>query len=130
MGALRWVRNMPFGLEKVASFRSGQRKSFTMWANDKLIQGGHDPISVDNMADEFKDGVVLTHLLEFLTGKRIRGIDRHPRNPLQISSNLAVIWKFLKVEEQMELGGVNTNDIQKGNEKIVLALMWRFFQTY
>ena len=48
---------MAYGLEKVSSFRSGQRKTFAMWVNQKLIMGGHSPISVDNLAEEFKDGV-------------------------------------------------------------------------
>jgi len=50
---------MAYGLEKVSSFRSGQRKTFAMWVNQKLIMGGFAPISVDNLADEFKDGMVL-----------------------------------------------------------------------
>jgi len=117
------------GLTKVASFRSGQRKTFTMWANSKLIAGGHDPIGVENMADEFTDGTVLTYLLEVLTGKEIRGINRKPKFAIQMSQNLAIVWKFM-AKEDIELGGINSTDIQGGNEKIVLALLWRYIMKY
>jgi hypothetical protein len=101
-----------------------------MWANSKLIMGGHEPVSVDNVAQDFASGVKLCQLLEVLTEKKIRGIDRRPRNPLQISANLSLIWKFMKNEEGLDLGGINTNDVQNGNEKIILALLFKYIQQY
>jgi len=57
----------------------------------------------------FLPGVVICKLLEILTGKKIKGINRRPKNPLQISSNLSILWKFMKNSEHIELGGINTN---------------------
>merc|ERR1711957_237445 len=36
----------------------------------------------------------------------------------------------MKTQEGIELGGINTTDIQKGSEKIVLALLWRYILMY
>jgi hypothetical protein len=102
-----------------------------MWANEKLINNGYDPISVDNMADSFRDGTKITALLQIMTGKKLKGIDWHPKdNSLVVSSNFSILWKFMKNEEMLDLGGINTLDIQKGNEKIVLALLWRYIMKY
>jgi len=100
-----------------------------MWANSKLVAAGHDPISVDNMADSMKDGVVLCNLLEALTGKRIRGVDRKPRNPLQYSANMVALWNFME-KEGIETNGITSRDVMKGNEKIVLALLWKYIMNY
>jgi len=100
---------------------------------------------------------VIAHLLEIMTNKKIRGIDRRPRNPLAISANLSILWAHMKKQEHIELGGINTTgahncrtvnaldadltshlrpclcpfaDISKGNEKIVLSLVWRYIVKY
>merc|ERR1711865_1176751 len=44
-----------WGLEKKTSYRSGQRKTFTMWCNMKLVTAGCNTMSVDNMKDEMKN---------------------------------------------------------------------------
>jgi len=120
-----------YNLTKVASFRSGQRKTFTMWANSKLIAAGHDPIrNVDKMADSFRDGVVLSYLMQYLSEKNIRGIETKPRNPLHNASNMQILWKFIHDDQGIDTGGINPNDILGGNEKIVLALMWRLICKY
>jgi hypothetical protein len=119
-----------WGLEKKTSYRSGQRKTFTMWCNQKLVAAGANTMSVDNMKDEMKNGVVLVSMLEQLTGKTIRGINRNPKHTMTIMANLQNCWKFMEQEEGIDLGGINVTNAYGGVEKVWLALIWRFILKY
>jgi len=82
------------------------------------------------MVKDMSDGVILWRLLEACTGEHIRGIDKHPKNPLAAGANLNIIWKFMR-KEGIELGGITPLSVQQGkNERTVLALLWRFIQKY
>ena len=62
----------------------------------------------DRVARYAAAGTVIAHLLEVMTNKKIRGIDRRPKSPLAVSANLSILWAFMKKQEQIELGGINT----------------------
>eukprot|EP00658_Telonema_sp_P-2_P028088 TRINITY_DN21595_c0_g1_i1.p1 TRINITY_DN21595_c0_g1~~TRINITY_DN21595_c0_g1_i1.p1 ORF type:complete len:575 (-),score=204.85 TRINITY_DN21595_c0_g1_i1:222-1946(-) len=119
-----------WGLQKKTSYRSGQRKTFTMWCNQKLVNAGSNTMSVDAMKDELKNGVVLVAILEQLTGKRIPGINRNPKHTMTIMANLQTCWRWMQEEEGIDLGGINVSNALQGVEKVWLALIWRFILKY
>merc|ERR1712166_1554017 len=110
MGPRETAMSGLWGLEKKTSYRSGQRKTFTMWCNMKLVTAGCNTMSVDNMKDEMKNGVVLVTMLEHLTGKTVRGINRNPKHNMTIMANLQACWKFMEEEEGIDMGGVNVTN--------------------
>jgi len=128
-GFLRLMSGM-WGLQKKTSYRSGQRKTFTMWCNQKLVNAGSNTMSVDNMKEEMKNGVVLVSILEQLTGKRIPGINRNPKHTMTVMANLQSCWKWLEDEEGVDMGGINVSNAMKGQEKVWLSLIWRFILKY
>jgi hypothetical protein len=101
-----------------------------MWCNQKLVTAGCDTMSVDEMKDELKNGVVLVAMLEHLTGKTIKGINRNPKHTVQIMANLQACWKWMEREEGIDLGGINVSNAMNGVEKVWLALIWRFILKY
>jgi len=105
-------------------------QTFTMWCNMKLVTAGCNTMSVDNMKDEMKNGVVLVTMLEHLTGKTVRGINRNPKHNMTIMANLQACWKFMEEEEGIDMGGVNVTNAFGGVEKVWLALIWRFILKY
>merc|ERR1711966_499985 len=55
--------NVTQDVRKVSDFENAYGK----WVNDKLTRGGHPPIKIDQMLQEFYDGTVLKKLLTCLT---------------------------------------------------------------
>ena len=72
---------------------------------------------------------VTAHLLQCLTGHRIDGINWKPRNPLVISANWSILFKFMD-KEKIKLGGVTSLSLSQGLQKAHMALIWRFIQKY
>jgi len=114
----------------LSPFFLSQQRTFVMWVNGKLIEGGEDPVPTGSAAPaSFKDGTVIAKLLQCLTSDTIPGVDWNPRNPLVVSANWTQIFKFM-AKEKLELGGITALSLSQGNQKTCMALLWRFIQNF
>lgn len=114
----------------LSEFFIRQQRTFVMWVNSKLMEGGESPVGVGPAAPAaFRDGTVVGKLLMCLTSESIRGIDWGPKNPLVISANWSILFKFM-ASEGIDLGGITTISLAQGNQKTCMALIWRFIQKY
>src|SRR3989338_5201348 len=96
-------------------------KTFGAWVNAKLRVR---EMRVDDITRDFSTGIKLIVLAEILTGQHCPS--RYNTNPtLRIHSldNIAIALRFLG----QYVPGLNFEpaDIESGNRKIILALLWR-----
>ena len=93
-------------VRKVSDFENAYGK----WVNDKLTRGGHPPIKIDQMLQEFYDGTVLKKLLTCLTesaDEATKKVDMRPHNRFVVSSNYQIMWPFMEGPENIDLAGIN-----------------------
>merc|ERR1712150_40824 len=89
-----------------------QKKTFTRWINTHL-----------------SDGTKFLHLLEIISGKRIRKWKKNPKLFAQKLENLNKGLKFIK-DEGITIVNIGANDINGGNLKIILGLIWTLILRY
>ena len=97
-----------------------QRKTFTRWANSYLTKRKAE---IENPATDFKDGTKLAALLEVISSERLNRINATPKIELQMLENLNKCLQFLK-DKEIQLVNIGSQDIYKGNEKLILGLLW------
>ena len=97
-----------------------QRKTFTRWANSYLAKRRAE---VENPATDFSDGTKLAALLEVISNERLNKINPTPKIELQKLENLNKCLQFLK-DKEIQLVNIGSQDIFKGNEKLILGLLW------
>merc|ERR1712166_1727856 len=108
-------------VRKVGAFENAYGK----WVNDKLTRGGHPPIKIDHMLQEFYDGTVLKKLLTCLTesaDEATKKVDMRPHNRFVVSSNYQIMWPFMEGPENIDLGGINAVNIW-GNHPMMKTLL-------
>jgi len=124
-----------WGMDKVDD-TDGQRRTFFMWINSKLEEGGHSRIGFDTMFDEFRDGVVIANLVGSLCSAKARKkfpeekINYNPRNPLHHTCNVRLVFEFLKKVENEDMSTIPVNTITKGAHAYVMGLIFKFILRY
>ncbi|KAF0974880.1 hypothetical protein FDP41_006354 [Naegleria fowleri] len=115
-----------------------QHVTFTSWVNLHLKKIG---ITLTDLSSGFTDGTNLIHLIDQLTLKHQRSNDGQtpqllsprmntkPKIPVQMMENINRALQRLK-NENINLTGITSNEINKGNLKICLALVWRLILFY
>lgn len=104
-----------------------QKKTFTRWVNTHLADRD---LKVVELGDDFKDGVLLLHLLEIISGKKIRKWKKNPKRLAQMMENISKALKFITVDEKITLVNIGPQDIREGNIKIILGLIWTLILRY
>jgi len=103
-----------------------QKKTFTRWANSYLAKRD---TAVKEITVDFQDGTKLAALLEVISGgEKISKINPNPKIELQKMENLNKCLAFLK-EHEIQLVNIGSQDVFKGNEKLILGLLWCVFDT-
>lgn len=97
-----------------------QASSFTRWANSYLSQRG---LMIRDLSKDFTDGTLLINLLEILSDKKLPRYNKNPRLGVQRIANLNIALDFMK-ESGLKMVNIGPEDIEKGNVKIILGLMW------
>jgi hypothetical protein len=113
--------NVTQDVRKVSDFENAYGK----WVNDKLTRGGHPPIKIDQMLQEFYDGTVLRKLLTCLTesaDEATKRVDMRPHNRFVVSSNYQIMWPFMEGPENIDLAGINAVNIW-GNHPMMKTLL-------
>ncbi|KHN86505.1 Nuclear anchorage protein 1 [Toxocara canis] len=102
---------------------TAQKNTFTRWINYHL-ETHSSSSQVDDLFEDLKDGVLLCHLIEVLTGEAL------PVNKAKVSkrvhhiSNLTTALSALR-RRGLDLVNNNPSDIADGNPRIVLGLIWQ-----
>lgn len=89
-----------------AQWKRIQEKTFTRWVNEQLkVQ----KVAVKNLAEDFKDGVLLIVLLEVLSHKSIGKYNKKPRMLAQKIENLEKVLSFITKQEGIRLVNIGEN---------------------
>jgi len=86
---------------------------------------------IDSLKSGLSDGVALCHLIELLSGSSL------PRQPKESAlsqikrlDNLSLALDFLNKQPQVHLVNIRPSDIEGGNIKIILGLVWSLIHAY
>ncbi|KAJ5072076.1 alpha-actinin-2 [Anaeramoeba ignava] len=101
-----------------------QRKIFSRWVKQKLLRTRPE-IQVNDIVDDYKDGIVLLSLIEVLSESKFEGkYNQRPKMSVHRIDNLNNALKFawskgvdMKVKPSAE-------QLEKGDQKAALALTW------
>jgi len=99
-----------------------QKKTFTNWFNAQLKRGGHLTM-VNDLTTDLDNGILLYHLLECISGKKLPKITMKPRMRLQNIQNLNVCLSFI-ASCGVKLIGISSEEICDHNQKLILGMVW------
>lgn len=103
-----------------------QEKVFMRWCTDYLSERG---MACNNLKEDFKDGLLLINLLEIISAKSLGRHNKHPRVINQKLENLNICIDFIK-SEGLKLVNIGSEDINGGNLRIILGLIWTLILRY
>lgn len=103
-----------------------QIKAFKSWVNGILEKKNLPP--VENLTQDFQDGVKLIIFLEGVTGKSVGKYDRKPAQKIQKIQNLSIALHFIQQNLEVKMVGVGPEDIHDGNLKLILGMLWSLFR--
>ncbi|XP_078146765.1 alpha-actinin-2-like isoform X1 [Centroberyx gerrardi] len=96
-----------------------QRKTFTAWCNSHLRKAG---TQIDNIEEEFRNGLKLMLLLEVISGERLPKPDRGKMRFHKIANvNKALDYITSK---GVKLVSIGAEEIVDGNVKMTLGMIW------
>jgi len=108
-----------------------QERTFLRWTNFQLARGRQPPLA--DLHTGFADGVSLCALVELLSKQSL------PARPNRVAAansqivrldNLRLVFNFLEKQKGLHLVNIRPADIEQGNLKLVLGLVWGLIQKY
>ena len=105
---------------------SREERAFRMWINSL----GVDDLHINNLFEDSTDGLTLLKVLDFIHGGGLvdwKAVEKNPNNKFKAVSNcnyVVVLGKQLK----FSLVNISGTDINAGNKKLVLALVWQMMR--
>ncbi|KAG7277083.1 hypothetical protein CRUP_031296 [Coryphaenoides rupestris] len=96
-----------------------QRKTFTAWCNSHLRKAG---TQIDNIEEDFRDGLKLMLLLEVISGERLAKPERGKMRVHKIS-NVNKALEFI-ASKGVKLVSIGAEEIVDGNAKMTLGMIW------
>ncbi|CAH1781777.1 unnamed protein product, partial [Owenia fusiformis] len=103
-----------------------QENTFTNWVNQQLIGADHN---VEDLQEDFSDGIKLCALVEALQNRRIKRVVKKPINQHQYLENVTLALKAIS-EDDVKLVNIGNSDIVNGNRKLVMGLIWHLILRY
>ena len=104
-----------------------QEKTFSRWCNYYLSQRD---LKLDSLHDGFQDGNLLNHLVEILSGHKLQQRWKpNAKTQVQRLDNLSVGFDGLK-RDGVKLVNVRIQEVEVGNDKITMALVWAMIVHY
>ena len=105
-----------------------QKKTFTRYINGKLASKG---LQINDLYEDVKDGKILYHFLEALTGASLKKYGRlnNGRMKIQRVANMNVVFAFLP-DADVKISNIGVLDIVEGKPKSVLGLVWSIIAFY
>ena len=105
---------------------SREERAFRMWINSLGVEDVH----MNNLFEDSTDGLQLLKVLDFIHGGGLvdwRQVEKNPNNKFKKVSNcnyVVVLGKQLK----FSLVNISGTDINVGNKKLLLALIWQMMR--
>ena len=109
-----------------------EERAFRMWINSLgLNDENGEPIHINNLYEESKDGLVLLRTLEKITPGCVRWklVDKKPKNPFKIQTNCDEVIEASK-KSKYKIIGIGGGDIRNGNKKYILAIVWQMMRQH
>jgi len=98
-----------------------QEKVFTRWCNDYLSERG---MMIQDLKTDLKSGLNLINLIEVISGKSLGKYNKHPTINIQKLENIQLCLDYITKVEGIKLVNVGADDINSGNIRIILGLIW------
>ncbi|XP_051895994.1 dixin-like isoform X2 [Pristis pectinata] len=100
---------------------SQQLQSYVVWVNSQLKKKpGLNP--VQDLRQDLRDGVVLTHLVEIVAGEQISDVCFNPRSHKEMKDNVEKVLQFI-ASKKIRMHQTSARDIVEGNLKCVMRLI-------
>ena len=104
-----------------------QAKAFTKWVASYLIRRN---IKIENLAEEFTDGIKLVQFLEIISNQKAPGkLTNNPRMRIQKIQNCNLAMQFIKLIG-VNLIAIQAEDVVDGNQKLILGMIWTIIQKF
>jgi len=111
---------------KLPLWEQTQYKAFRNWVNINLNSVKE---SVQTLESDFKNGTKLAHLTEILQKKSIGKWNKETKRQMQELENLNIAITAIQ-KDGVKLVNIGSTDINQGNLKIILGLIWTLIQHY
>eukprot|EP01125_Pyxidicula_operculata_P021590 TRINITY_DN83_c0_g1_i1.p1 TRINITY_DN83_c0_g1~~TRINITY_DN83_c0_g1_i1.p1 ORF type:complete len:430 (+),score=103.35 TRINITY_DN83_c0_g1_i1:22-1311(+) len=106
---------------------SVQKKTFTRWLNTYLSER---MLKCEVLERDLGDGLLLMALLEVISSKQVTPkYNKQPKLKMQKVENLNFCINFLK-NEGIKLVNIDGTDIEAGNLRLILGLIWTIILRY
>lgn len=96
-----------------------QKKTFTAWCNSHLRKAG---TQIENIEDDFRNGLKLMLLLEVISGEQLPKPDRGKMRIHKLS-NVNKALQFIE-SKGVRLVSIGSEEIVDGNLKMTLGMIW------
>lgn len=105
----------------------GQRsiiEIYTDWANHYLDKLSGNKTRITDLQSQLSDGIVLSDVIEAVTGQKVSRINRKPKTSQDKVGNIQMCLEFL-IAKGVQVQEVQAKEVKEGNLKSILGL---FFQ--
>ena len=109
-----------------------EERAFRMWINSLgLNDDNGDPIHINNLYEESKDGLLLLRTLDKIKPGCVNWkiVDKKPNNPFKKTVNCGEVIEASK-KSKYQIIGIGGGDIRDGNKKYILAIVWQMMRQH
>ncbi|BFZ10498.1 hypothetical protein BsWGS_13537 [Bradybaena similaris] len=110
-----------------AQWKKIQKNTFTRWANEHLKTVNKQ---LADLESDFSDGLRLVSLIEVLSGKKFKHVNKRPNFRTQKLENVTMVLKFLEDDEGIRIVNIDSTDIVDKKLKLILGLIWTLILHY
>ncbi|XP_053377764.1 filamin-A-like isoform X5 [Mercenaria mercenaria] len=110
-----------------AQWKIIQKNTFTRWANEHLKTVNKN---IANLDSDLSDGLRLVALVEVLSGKKFKFVNRRPNFRTQKLENVTMALEFLERDEGIRIVNIDSGDIVDSKLKLILGLIWTLILHY
>uniref|UniRef100_A0A0B7BLG3 Calponin-homology (CH) domain-containing protein n=1 Tax=Arion vulgaris TaxID=1028688 RepID=A0A0B7BLG3_9EUPU len=110
-----------------AQWKVIQKNTFSRWANEHLKTANKQ---LTDLESDFSDGLRLVTLVEVLSGKKFKHVNKKPNFRTQKLENVTMVLKFLEEDEGIRIVNIDSTDIVDRKLKLILGLIWTLILHY
>lgn len=110
-----------------AQWKLIQKNTFTRWANEHLKTVGKQVLDLET---DLSDGLRLISLVEVLSSKKFKHINKKPTFRTQKLENVTMVLRFLEEDEGIRIVNIDSGDIVDQKLKLILGLIWTLILHY
>ncbi|XP_021363284.1 filamin-A-like isoform X15 [Mizuhopecten yessoensis] len=110
-----------------AQWKLIQKNTFSRWANEHLKTVNK---VLNDLEADLSDGLRLISLIEVLSGKQFKKINKRPNFRTQKLENVTMVLEFLEKDEGIRIVNIDSTDIVDSKLKLILGLIWTLILHY